>query len=236
LAILKALEYIQSSKAEEKTVLVYTDSRITLQMLENQKKHAHLIEKIRTKVIELEQDEWKVEFSWIKTHAGHRGNELVAQLAKEAANSRIIAECYTRIPKSAVLSDLYEQSINWWQKDWRTSSKGAITKSFFSKITDRLKLKINITPNFTAIVTRHGNIKTYLAKYRIIESLMCPCEEGDQSVDHIIYDCKLLEQERSRLKAVVIQTEKWPVSRDKLSNKFYKYIKEFTDNIKLVKV
>jgi hypothetical protein len=99
-----------------------------------------------------------------------------------------------------------------------------------------LKLKINVTPNFTAIVTGHGNIKTYLTKYRIIESPMCPCEEGDQSVDHIIYDCKLLEQERSRLKAGVIQTEKWPVSRDKLSTKFYRYFKEFTDNIKLNKV
>jgi UPF0288 family protein (methanogenesis marker protein 3) len=60
MTILKALECIQSSKADEKTVLVYTDSRLTLQMLQNQKKHTHLIEKIRTKVIELEQDEWKV--------------------------------------------------------------------------------------------------------------------------------------------------------------------------------
>jgi ribonuclease HI len=122
------LEYIQSSKAEEKTVLVYTDSSITLQMLQNQKKHPHLIEKIRTKVIELEQDEWKVEFSWIKAHAGHQGNELADQLAEEAASSRTIDECYTRIPKSVVLSDLNEQSVNQWQKEWESSSKGAITK------------------------------------------------------------------------------------------------------------
>jgi len=208
MAILKALEYIQSSKAEEKTVLVYTDSRITLQMLQKQKKHTHLIEKIRTKVMELEQDEWKVEFRWIKAHAGHRGNELADQLAKEAASSRTIDECYTRIPKSAVLSDLNEQSVNQWQKEWERSSQGAITKSFFPRITDRLKLKINVTPNFTAIVVGHGNIKTYLSKYRIIESPMCSCEEGAQTVDHIIYDCKLLEQERSRLKAVVITVRK----------------------------
>ena len=111
-------------------------------MLQNQKKHTHLIEKIRTKVIELEQDEWKVEFSWIKAHAGHRGNELEDQLAKEAASSRTIDECFTRIPKSAVLSDLNEQSVNQWQKEWERSSKAAITKSFFPKITDRLKLKV----------------------------------------------------------------------------------------------
>ena len=83
MAILKALEYTQNSKAGEKTVLVYTDSRITFQLLQNQKKHTLLIEKIRTKVVELEQDEWKAEFSWIKAHAGHRGNELADQWRKK---------------------------------------------------------------------------------------------------------------------------------------------------------
>ena len=37
MAILKGLEYIQHLKEGEKTVLVYTDSRITLQSLQNQK-------------------------------------------------------------------------------------------------------------------------------------------------------------------------------------------------------
>jgi hypothetical protein len=174
-----------------------------------------------------------VAFSWIKAHAGHRGNELADQLAKEAASSRTMDECYTRFPKSAVLGDLNEQSVNQWQKEWERSSKGTTTKSFFPKITDRLKLKINATPNITAIVTGHGNIKTYLFKYRIIESPMCSCEEGEQSVDHIIYDCKILEQERTRLKAVV---KKWPVSKDKLSIKFYRYFNKFTDSITLDKV
>jgi hypothetical protein len=86
----------------------------------------------------------------------------------------------------------------------------------------------------TAIVTGHDNIKTYLFKYRILESPMCSCEEGEQSVDHIIYDCKLLE--RTRLKAVVTRSEKWPVSRYKLSVKFYRYFKEFRDKITLDKV
>jgi ribonuclease HI len=81
-------------------------------MLQNQKKHTHVIEQIRTKVFELERDEWKVEFSWIKAHAGHRGNEIADQLAKEAASTRNIDECYTSIPKSAVLRDLNEQSVN----------------------------------------------------------------------------------------------------------------------------
>jgi len=92
--------------------LVYTDSLITLKILQNQRIHTHLIEQIRTKFFELKRDEWKVEFSWIKAHAGHRRNELADQLAKEAARNRTIDECYIRIPKSAVLCDLNEQSVN----------------------------------------------------------------------------------------------------------------------------
>ena len=203
MAILKALEYIQNLKIKEKTVLLYTDSKIKLQSLQNQKNHTHLIYQIRTKVIEMEMQEWKVEFSWIRAHAGHHGNELADQLAKEAANSKNIDECYNRIPKSAVLCELNEQSVIQWQSEWNRSSKGAITKSFFPIIVDRLKLRINATPNFTAIVTSHGNIKTYLHKYKIIESPMCSCKNGEQSVDHIPFDCKLLENDRVRLKAAV---------------------------------
>jgi ribonuclease HI len=68
-------------------------------MLQNQKNSAHFLEKIRNKVIELEQNDWKVEFSWIKAHAGHRGNELADRLAKD---SRTIGECYSRVPECSV--------------------------------------------------------------------------------------------------------------------------------------
>jgi len=71
MAILKALEYIQYMESGEKSVLVHTDSWITLQLLQNQNKHTCLIDQIRTKVIEMEQHEWRVEFSWIKAHARH---------------------------------------------------------------------------------------------------------------------------------------------------------------------
>jgi len=157
MAILKAMEYIQYLKEEEKTVLVYTDSRITPQLLQNQKRHTHLIDQIRNKVLDMEQHEWKVDFSWIKAHVEQRGNELADRLAKEASRSKNIEECYNRVLKSTVSSDLKEQCLKQWQNEWERTTKGATTKSFFLIIVDRLKLRINPTPNFTAIVTGHGN-------------------------------------------------------------------------------
>jgi len=108
---------------------------------------------------------------------GHQGNEMADQLATEAANKKNIEEFYTKITKSAVLCELKEPSVQQWQNEWKRSSKGAITKSFFLKIEDRLKLRLNATPKFTAIVTGHDNIKSYLYKYKIIDNPMCPCKK-----------------------------------------------------------
>ena len=55
-------------------------------------------------------------------------------------------------------------------------------------------------------------------------------------MDHILYESRLLENDRDRLKAAVIRSENWSVSKDKLIIKFYKNFKEFTNNISLDKV
>jgi len=113
----------------------------------------------------------------MKTHAGHHGNELADQLAKEAATNNGIIECYNKIPKSTVKSEFSENSVKMWQSEWDSTVKGAITKLYFPKIADRLILKINVTPNFTTMVTGHGNIKSYLYKYKIIDSPKLPLQK-----------------------------------------------------------
>jgi len=70
-AILKALENLQFLETNDKTALISTDSRITLESLKNRKNHTYLMEKIRNKVSEMENQDWKIEFTWIKAHAGH---------------------------------------------------------------------------------------------------------------------------------------------------------------------
>jgi ribonuclease HI len=79
-------------------------------------------------VKELERNNWKIDFSWIKAHAGHYGNELADQLAKEAASNNDVNECYKNIPKSKVLSELNEVSVTKWQSEWDLTTKGASTK------------------------------------------------------------------------------------------------------------
>ena len=93
----------------------HTPTHTHTHTLKNRKKHSYLIEKIRKQATELERNNCKIEFRWIKAHAGHYGDELVDQLAKEAASENDITECYRRIPKSEVLSELNEVSVTKWQ-------------------------------------------------------------------------------------------------------------------------
>jgi hypothetical protein len=109
-------------------------------------------------------------------------------------------------------------------------------ENVFPKIADRLKLKINVTPNFTTMVTGHGNIKSYLFKYKIKDSLICSYKRGEQTIDHIIFDCELVEQGRDRLKAAVLRSENWPLSKDTLINKYSKEFKKFTDRLSFDKL
>jgi len=83
------------------------------------------------------------------------------------------------------------------------------------------------------MVTGHGNIKSYLYKYKIIDSSMCPCKTGEQTTDHILYDCELVKQERDKLKAEILRSENWPVSKDTLINKYTKIFETFMDSIPL---
>jgi hypothetical protein len=82
---------------------------------------------------------------------------------------------------------------------WDRTTKACTTKDFFPNVKDRLNTKITLTPHFTAFVTSHGKTKSHLHRFKIIESPDCPCGRGSQMVDHLLFDCTILQEERERL-------------------------------------
>ena len=89
-------------------------------------------------------------------------------------------------------------------------------------VAEKLKIKINITQNFTTMVTGHGNIRSYLHRFKIIKTPICPCGNTDQSIDHVLLDCELLNKERDSLMSTVLKTDVWPISKDKLIREHFK--------------
>jgi hypothetical protein len=119
-------------------------------------------------------------YKYWDNHVGIQGNELADTLAKEAAASVDLIESYKKVPKSVVMSELSEISVDKWHRAWDLTAKGEITKEYFPVVADRLNMNINITPNLTTIVTGHGNIRSYLHSFKITDTPTSACGSSDQ--------------------------------------------------------
>jgi ribonuclease HI len=64
------------------------------------KNHSHLVEEIRKRAVTLNKKNWKIEFKWLRAHAGIYGIEIADRLVKGATQNYHIT--YGRIPKNAI--------------------------------------------------------------------------------------------------------------------------------------
>ena len=229
---MKALEQIPNTETTCRLAAVFTDSKVTIDALKNLDNHSFLIEEIRSKVRHLNMQRWSIHFGWVKAHIGIEGNEEAHRLAKEAAQEDDDQNtAYNRIPVTTIATEINRKGIVQWQGQWDGTEKGAACRSFFPVLDRRLKMKIPVTPEFTAIVTGHGKTRSYLHRFKMINNLTCTCNEGHQTPDHLIYECKLLLAQRSSLiKHIMIRGGVWPSTHDELVttylNAFAKFIKD----------
>jgi hypothetical protein len=81
------------------------------------------------------------------------------------------------------------------------------------------------------MVTAHGKTRSYLHRFKILESPECPCANGNQTVDHLLFDCSKLNNEREKLIAYIWREDNWPVKKSELVNKYLKQVVQFTNSI-----
>ena len=125
--------------------------------------------------------------------------------------------------------DLEEESVRKWQRNWTQTTKGSITKEYFPNVEERLK--INLTQNFTAIVTEHGKTRAYLHRFKIIEESTCSCGTAEQTTDHLIFECEAITKKRERLKTTALQNGSWPTNKKDLIRRHYKDFAQFINDI-----
>jgi hypothetical protein len=179
----------------------------------------------------LELANWNIELSWVKAYVGIVGNELADQLAKAAASDSDAKIVFNRLPMSTLISKIKEETKLKWQKELEECTKAGITKEFFSKVLERQKLKTDITSILTAIVTGHGKTRAYFHRFKILEHANCPCGNGDQTVERLLYRCSILHTQREILKRSVLKSGYWPASKHQLISK---YVKSFLLSIKSI--
>ena len=157
-AILKSLrniETLNNNIITLSTAIMYTDAEFRYIHFKIQKYHVFLEENIRGEIVNLQSNDCKIKFSWVKTHAGNCGNETANILAKEATRSQKNYE-YNIIPISATTEEAAEEALRTGQTEWATSIKAADTRQYFRKVGERLRMRFHITPKLTAVLSGHG--------------------------------------------------------------------------------
>jgi hypothetical protein len=97
-------------------------------------------------------------------------------------------------------------------------------------------VNLNLSPNVTTIMTGHGNIRSYLHRLKIIGSPGCPCKHGIQTVEHLIFQCERLKNERDILKNSVLKNGNWPLSKSELNNRNFKQFIRYINSMDFEKI
>ena len=118
-----------------------------------------------------------------------------------------------------------------WQQEWQNCNKALITKQYFPSIEERLKKKIRITQNITAMLTGHGKTRAYLHRFKIRAESQCVCQQGEQTIDHLLYDCNQLEAQRGILRNEVTKNGQWPADKNALLTKHLEPLPNYIESI-----
>jgi hypothetical protein len=81
------------------------------------------------------------------------------------------------------------------------------------------------------MVSGHGKTRAYLHRFKLLESATCPCNKGDQTTDHLLYHCTLLQQQREILEKDTLEHGIWPISKHDLITKHLNSFMKFTNSI-----
>jgi len=176
-----------------------------------------------------------VHFGWVKGHAGIEGNELVDRLAKEAAvEERPVV--YDKIPRDVIVTREKDNGLHMWEQQWMDAGKGAVMKAFFPSVRNRLLKIIPVFPELTTILTGHVKTGSYLHRFGIIDNPMCPCEEEEQqTVDHLIFKCKKLINQRNEMIQQIKSTGgNWPAKNETLTKNYVNFFVKFVKSIEFI--
>ena len=84
----------------------------------------------------------------------------------------------------------------------------------------------------TAILTGHGKFGAYFQRFKIVEDPACICQANTQTVEHILWECNKITQERELFrKSVVRSGGQWPIVNSELMDKYTKQFQKFVNSI-----
>jgi ribonuclease HI len=190
-AIIQALNWINDVLPNNCVIL--SDSLSVLQAIDNKSsgiRPAMLLD-LLCMLRQIKALNVNVTFMWIPSHVGIKGNEIVAQLAKDAIKHQTID---LKIPfeNKEVKPIITKYILDKWQCYWETQDKGAFYKKLIPNVSNKVKFKNNNRSKEVAITRlrfNHALLNNTLHMFRRHPNGLCDICQEKETVKHYLLDC-----------------------------------------------
>ena len=186
LAIKEAVYFACNEPGVDKSAKIFSDSQAALNILKRHTTYNRIALDIKNLMVA--NPEIHFCFEWVRGHAGLQGNEEADAAAKGAAQSNLFPS-YDRAPLSFFKGKVQKELALSWDKRWRESTKGGITKKFLPNIqTTHRKKPLDLDLTSTQYLTGHGNFNQYLHRINKANTYKCFCGALDNPL-HRLKSC-----------------------------------------------
>ena len=236
-ALLKSLEYVSVNQISP--CVIFSDSLSLVEKMNNpaiSHRPTHIENSIRSLFRTVREGGGEVVLTWIPSHAGIAGNETADRLANEARSKGILLR--VKIPASDLLPLIEEEMRNQWGKVWRSSYK--IKGKHYSEINPLIPnkpwfykkpFKRKEITSICRMRLGHCSAPAHLYRINILSSPECDCGFSSCTVDHLFFNCPLLNNFPSFIPNLVQMKIQLPTKVDILlasnSIKVYRIIGKF---------
>lgn len=213
-AILKATDYLIEHTSAHKTRIVnlYSDSQSAISAIQNINTNSPIINKIHNNLILIDLDYLSI--SWVKGHANIFGNEIADKIAKKASRMKV-KPAYAKISLEVIKQKEKEIIKTDLNNIYSTINQDKLIKQIFPNYNNLQNFKKYNKLDWITLqfITGHGKFLSYLHRFNIMESDACQCPEGvPQTPVHLLFDCKLFNDDRNIYKNSVKKLVKDPLT------------------------
>jgi hypothetical protein len=92
-------------------------------------------------------------------------------------------------------------------------------------------MRIHLTPKLTAVLLGHDETRAYLHRFKLREEATCICGKGNQTMDHLLFNCIKTREQRVLLKRRINKPIKLQDNKQELITKHRKEYSEFIESI-----
>lgn len=207
-AIRTALKIIYNDVSNKnKDIIILSDAKSVLEAIDNNQLnvyHNKYVVEIKEMKISRELGK-RVIYVWIPAHVGIQGNEMADKLAKEATGEKEDPSITVPIGDFRKIFKLATWNMTQDILVREAQFKG---KFYYENYYDGRKKKpwfsgINVERYYITIINRlranHYNLGDSLERKGYIDSARCECGNEKESLEHVLWQCNIYDEERCRL-------------------------------------